>query len=496
MASTFFGLDIGKTGLYAANVGMNTSLQNISNQNTKGYSRQVASQQARSALNVYRKFGMVGTGVEVTSIDRVRDIYYDNKYRSNNAKLGEQNSKYTYGIQMEDSFNEIATEGFTTLYQDMFSTLQELNGAPEDIATRTEFLNYSQSLCDYMNHVQDNLISLQKEVNLDVVNSVERMNTYTEQIASLTKQINIVELAGGTANELRDQRDNLLDDLSDIAPVKVTETKQEGGKTEYAVRVGDFTLVHNYENHPLTLVSRENPNNPYDADGLYDIYYYYDETDGSGTIFDPQSMNLKGSLRGLLDVRDGNNEDTSSTEPVDYKGIPYYVNKVVKFKEAIADAFNTVHDNGINLYGNSTSGVKIFEIDSAGNISVNEDLLKDPSLLATTKSPIQNGIANANLVADFLQIQDTDIINNGTASEYLEGIVTEMGVSTQKAKLFMNNFENIVKTADSQRQSVSGVDEDEETMNLQKYRDAYNLCSHVISVMAQCYNKLINETGV
>ena len=94
------------------------------------------------------------------------------------------------------------------------------------------------------------------------------------------------------------------------------------------------------------------------------------------------------------------------------------------------------------------------------------------------------------------QIQDTDIINNGTASEYLEGIVTEMGVSTQKAKLFMKNFENIVNTADSQRKSVSGVDEDEETMNLQKYREAYNLCSHVISVMSQCYNKLINETGI
>lgn len=496
MASTFFGLDIGKTGIYAANIGLNTSAQNIANQNTTGYSRQVATQQARSALRVYTKYGTVGTGVDVTSIDRVRDVYYDGKYRNNNSKLGEQEAKYTYDIQMEDCFNEIDSDGFTTLYQDVFSSLQEVKGKPEDIASRTEFLNYAQSLADYMNDIQSKLSSLQKEVNLEVANSVDKINTYTEQIASLTKQINTVELAGGTANELRDQRDNVLDELSKLVPVKVTETSYGQGKTDFLVRVGDFTLVNDYDSHQLSIVARDDKNNSYDANGLYDIYYYYDESDGSGTRFDVQAMNLTGSLRGILDIRDGNNYDDASTVPINYKGLPYYANKVMNFKEKVAEAFNAVHDNGIDLYGNSTAGVEIYKINANGEMYVNKDLLSDPSLLATKKNPIQDGIADSSLVDEFLNIQKSSIINNGTAAEYLEGIVTEMGVSTQKAKLFMKNYENIVKTSDTQRMSISGVDEDEETMNLQKYREAYNLCSKIISVMNQCYSKLINETGV
>ena len=136
MASTFFGLDIGKTGLFAAKAGLATTGNNVSNENTKGYSRQVVNQQAKTSLRVYASYGMIGTGVEVASIERVRDIYYDNKYRSNYSKLGENSTKYSYNIQLEDSFNEMSESGFTTLFADMFASLQELKGTPDDITRR------------------------------------------------------------------------------------------------------------------------------------------------------------------------------------------------------------------------------------------------------------------------------------------------------------------------------------------------------------------------
>lgn len=496
MPSTFFGLDIGKTGIFAANAGLTTSANNISNENTKGYSRQVLSQQARSALRVYTKYGMVGTGVDVIGIDRMRDIYYDSKYRSNNAKLGEQMTKYTYDVQMEDYFNETSVEGFTKLYENIFASLQELNGSPESITIRTEFLNYAQSLGEYMNDIQTKLTAFQSEVNLEVSNAVSKINLYAEQIGTLTKQINAVELSQGVANELRDKRDLLVDELSEIVPVSVSEKKYENGKTDYMLRVGDFTMVNNYQSHKLELVSRTDKDNPYDVTGLYDIYYYYDAETKTGTKFDVQAMGLSGSLRGMLDIRDGNNEDTTSGRAVDYKGVPHYLNRIQTFKQAIADAFNNVHSNGIDLNGNSTAGVPIFTMSVTGQLEVNKDLLKDPSLMGTTKNPIQDGVSDASLVADFLALQEADLLNHATASEYLESIVTEMGVSTQKASLFQKNYENIVKTVDTQRMSISGVDGEEETMNLEKYQEAYKLCSKVITVMSECYSKLINETGI
>ncbi len=496
MASTFFGLDIGKTGLFAAKAGLATTGNNVSNENTKGYSRQVVNQQAKTSLRVYASYGMIGTGVEVTSIERVRDIYYDNKYRSNYSKLGENSTKYSYNIQLEDSFNEMSESGFTTLFADMFASLQELKGTPDDITRRSEFLNYSQSLAEYMNEIKSRLTTVQMEANQEVSNSVSRINLYTDQIASLTKQINIVEMAGGTASELRDQRDNMLDSLSNIVPVNVTETKYENGKTDYLLRVGDFTLVNNYESHKLMLVTREDNNNKYDATGLFDIYYYYDDNDKTGTKFDVQSMNLSGSLRGILDIRDGNNADGTSKASVNYKGIPHYINRVQEFKQAIADAFNNVHDKGIDLNGNSTAGVKIFEMSITGELSINKDLLKNPSLMGATVNPLHQGVSDSSLIDEFLEIRDANILNNSTASEYLESIVTESGVSTQKSKFFEENYTTIVNTSDKQRMSISGVDGDEEAMNLQKYQEAYDICANVITVMTECYDKLINEMGV
>ena len=496
MASTFFGLDIGKTGLFAAKAGLATTGNNVSNENTKGYSRQVVNQQAKTSLRVYASYGMIGTGVEVASIERVRDIYYDNKYRSNYSKLGENSTKYSYNIQLEDSFNEMSESGFTTLFADMFASLQELKGTPDDITRRSEFLNYSQSLAEYMNEIKSRLTTVQMEANQEVSNSVSRINLYTDQIASLTKQINIVEMAGGTASELRDQRDNMLDSLSNIVPVNVTETKYENGKTDYLLRVGDFTLVNNYESHKLMLVTREDNNNKYDATGLFDIYYYYDDNDGTGTKFDVQSMNLSGSLRGILDIRDGNNADETSKASVNYKGIPHYINRIQEFKQAIADAFNNVHDKGIDLNGNSTAGVKIFEMSITGELSVNKDLLKNPSLMGATVNPLHQGVSDSSLIDEFLEIRDANILNNSTASEYLESIVTESGVSTQKSKLFEENYTTLVNTSDKQRMSISGVDGDEEAMNLQKYQEAYDICANVITVMTECYDKLINEMGV
>ena len=151
MPSTFFGLYISTSGILAAQAGLQTTSHNTANENTKGYTRQVATLQASSPARAYARYGMIGSGVDVISIDQMRDSYYDVKYRSNEAKLHEFTTKRNYTLQIEDYFNEIDTDGFTTEYKNIFTTLKSLQGNPSSLNYRTEFLHYCNSVADYFN---------------------------------------------------------------------------------------------------------------------------------------------------------------------------------------------------------------------------------------------------------------------------------------------------------------------------------------------------------
>jgi len=511
MPSTFFGLYISTSGILAAQAGLQTTSHNTANENTKGYTRQVATLQASSPARAYARYGMIGSGVDVISIDQMRDSYYDVKYRSNEAKLHEFTTKRNYTLQIEDYFNEIDTDGFTTEYKNIFTTLKSLQGNPSSLNYRTEFLHYCNSVADYFNEIQSNLEGLQRECNTEVSNLTGRINNLSSQIASLTKQINTVEQTGAAANDLRDKRELLLDELSAIVPIDISESTTVNGTTHYQVKVNGFILVNDYDAHELVVVARENPNNKYDSPNLYDVYYYYNEELGSGTEFNVQSMGLSGELRSTLDMRDGNNgaANPNPNAEIKYKGIPFYYEKVQEFKETMAKAFNDIHqkatiidENGnevpanYNLENKTTEDIPIFVLSPNGKLSVNQELLDHPERMAVSTHPIQDGVDNAGLLDRFLKLQDAPIYRNGKATEYLESITTEISIDTNKAKTFEKNYENIQKSIENQRMAYSGVDCDEEGMNMVKYQEAFDLSSKMISVMARIYDKLINETGV
>lgn len=509
MPSTFFGLNIATSGILTAQAGLQTTAHNISNENTKGYSRQVVNAKAGEPLRVYQRYGMVGSGVDVTSIEQIRDSYYDVKYRANQSKVNEYETKEIYTLQIEDYFNELETNGFTAEFDNAFEALKSLQGNPSSLTYRTEFLNYCQSMADYLNDTQTKLAFLQRSLNTEVSNQVYKINNISDQIASLTKQINTVELTGAAANDLRDARELLLDDLAQIIPINVTETQGGNGATHYQVNVGGYTLVKDYDYHELLTIARETPNNEYDEPEMYDIYYYYDEVSGSRTRIDIQSMGLFGSLRATLDIRDGNNG--TSADPltaIDYKGVPFYYQKVQDFKKKLAEVFNDIHQNSreevdgvtvpgnYNMYNKTTEDIPIFVISETGRLNVNKDLLDDPNLLAASSHPLQDGIDDSGLIDKFLKLQDAKEFRGGTAKEYLESIVTEISIDAKKAQTFQKNYDNIKTSIENQRMSISGVDGEEETMNLVRYQEAFELSSKMISVMAQLYDKLINQTGV
>ena len=357
MASTFFGLNIAYTGLTAANAALNTTANNISNTNTDGYSRQLVNQKAASSIRTYTTYGCSGAGVETMSIERERDAFYDFKFWNNNANKGEFEELEYYMKQIEDYFKDDSTvDGFSTIFQKMYTMLEELDKNSGDAVTKTQFLGFAANMTYYFNNMAGKLETLQSDCNQELKNVVAQINSYAEEIASLNQQINVIELSGSMANELRDQRDLLVDKLSVLIDVSTEEQPvydtnnagRETGATRYVVKIaGGQTLVDSSSYNTLECRAKENyaSNNQSDVVGLYDVYWK------DGRDFSLASDQIGGQLRGLIEIRDGNNGEN----------------------------FNgTVTEIGMNADGNTT--VKV---------DVSADYLKD---LSTCTLPIDGGV--------------------------------------------------------------------------------------------------------
>lgn len=305
MSSTFFGLHIGQSGLYAYQAALDTTAHNISNSETEGYTRQVMSQKAGKALRMNSTYGMAGTGVSVTGVTQLRDEYYDIKFRKNNTILGEYAGKAHYMAEIQNYFNEVSVEGFTTTFNAMYNSLQELANNSSNLTVRSQVINYGKSLSDYFNSLSQNMKNIQDECNFEIRNMVEKINSTAQQIAALTKQINTLEVRGGAANDLRDQRALLVDELSHIASVSVTEkvVGDSVGVTSYVIKMDGQTLVDGGNYNTLQVIPRVKKQNQNDIDGLYDVAW------ASGQTFNLGSQNLGGTLKALYEIRDGNNRN-------------------------------------------------------------------------------------------------------------------------------------------------------------------------------------------
>ncbi|HCL00864.1 MAG TPA: flagellar hook-associated protein FlgK [Lachnoclostridium phytofermentans] len=381
MPSTFFGLSIGNSGLYASQAGLNTTAHNIANIETEGFSRQVAKQQAGTALRVNSSYGMVGTGVDIKGVSQIRDEYYDLKFMKNNTMYGAYTTKEYYLTSIENYFNEVKLEGFLTNFDNMYNSLQELSKQPEDLTVRTQVTNMAQSTCDYVNSLSTSLGRLQEECNFEIKNQVERVNSLAQQVAIVTKQINTIEVNGGTANDLRDQRALMVEELSGFATVSVSEriVGDDVGVTSYTVKLDGQTLVDTYEASQLKVVPRDTKVNQLDANGLFNVCW------SNGQPVDLNSPTMGGTLKALLQVRDGNNKEgyqgkvTASAGDTTITVTSTNKNNVEDLNIAtngiITIGNREYHYNGFAVTKDDTTGEFIYEfsLDEEIKVDVNEE---------------------------------------------------------------------------------------------------------------------------
>lgn len=316
MPSTFLGLNTGLSGLNYYQATLNTTAHNISNADVSGYSRQQVLAKAAPALRVRSSYGMMGTGVQATGVEQLRNVYYDTKYRAATSKYSEYSGINDQLTQLQNYLNEQKSEtGYTKVLSQLNAAMQNLASSPANATYRTAFTQAAGNFTDLINEVATNYQNTQEDINNEVAIHVDTINSIAAQIFTLNQQIRNIETRFGNANDLRDQRELLVDQLSELINVSVVETPvkygegpdaEDSGATTYEVRIGGMLLVDDMECKQLKVAAREEKVNQSDIDGLYDVYWVgLNGTLGERVNFN--SKNITGLMKGLLAARDGNN---------------------------------------------------------------------------------------------------------------------------------------------------------------------------------------------
>lgn len=219
----FFEFNVALSGLYAAQKGLQVTGNNISNTNTEGYSRQVLTQKASRPIAGIG-VGMTGTGAEITSVNRKRDAYLDQKLWKQNGALGEYNIKVTQNSIIESTFGSTTDKtGFTKVFNNVFKAIDDLSKNPSSPDFKTQVKEHLISFTEYYNNISGSLLEYRDDLNTQLRSTVQKINNLAHQIGSLNEQIFQAEVYGREASSLRDERDLCIDQLSKLINVSVDE---------------------------------------------------------------------------------------------------------------------------------------------------------------------------------------------------------------------------------------------------------------------------------
>ncbi len=475
MTSTFHGLELGKRALYAQQAALSTTGHNISNANTFGYSRQRAEMQATNALSINRY--RLGTGVEVTNIVRLREDYLDVQLRNENKNSGYWEAKSDTLTKVEELLNEPSDNGLAFTMDEFWKGWEELSKNPDSAAARAVVRQKGVALTETFNHISNSLDQIQTDLKNVITTKTNEINSLAAQISNINEQISRLVPNDYQPNDLYDQRDVLIDQLSKLVDVKVST----GANGMVDVSVGNGILVTGKTANTLTV--------GYDpASGLVDP----SQIKINGSTVSLESGELLGRIESF-GVMGGGAKST----------IPALRDKINDLAMTFANAINTAHLNGMNLdniNGTSNTKVPFFTGTSAKDLKVNPDIMNSLNLIAAAKpeSPGQSSTGNGENAKDIANIKSGLLNFNGTTStadDFYRNIIGQLGIDSQESQRMKDNADLILKQVDNRRQSISGVSLDEEMTNMIKFQQAYNAAARVVTTMDECLDKVINGMG-
>lgn len=462
MSGTLRSLDIARKALWASQLGMDVTSNNIANVNTLGYSRQRVNTSPAMSLDLQQ--GQLGLGVNVDSITRIKNNLLDQQYRDNQDRLGYANTKESIYTQIETILQDPGENSIGSLMNDFFLEFSSLASDPENMTTRLNVRQKAKTLVEGFHSKNNQLQLLKSSVKNETESALKSINGITKQIAELNGQISRAEVGKSGANNLRDRRDVLLDKLSEYLKINVTETKQG----EVIVSAEGMNLVSHKTSFNLSLESNS---------GSVAPEIKITNTAGKKNTF------KYGKLGSLLEMYN--------------QQLPKFKAKLDSLAFKIADHVNNLHRAGQTLpEGNPPStqqGISFFVGTTAEDLNLSDKILEDVGNIAASTSGEPGDGDTALAIAN---LKENRIMNGGNESlnDFYTGVVKEVSFNIEKAGNSVTNQELLINQIENQRQTESGVSLDEEMTNLMKYQRSYQAAAKVIRAADQILETIINLT--
>ncbi|GAB6273894.1 MAG: flagellar hook-associated protein FlgK [Peptococcaceae bacterium] len=444
MPGTFFGVEIARRGLSAHQRSTQISQNNVANAHTEGYSRQ---RPVLAATNPYKlpilNQGQLGSGVEVKEVQRLRDIFLDRQLRANLTEVGFWEGQDNELAKAEALFTEPAQNSVNDLLASFWNYWQELSNNPQEASARISVTQTAVNLTTRLNYLAAQLNTAQEEITENLDFKVTKLNELAAQLAEINKSI-----AKGLVKEnhaLMDQRDLILDQMTRLAELEVSFEENN----QATVTIKGQPIVEGQEVYP---VERED-----------------------------LSAEPGGEMGGLLAA---------------WEKVSDYLAKLGLFMETLSVEVNVQHQEGYTL--NGIPGSDFFTLTEAANglreISVNEEILKDPNNIAAAQEADAPGDGrNALAIAVLREKTDFAELGNNSLAGFYRQLVTDVGTAKNQAAQNTAQFQLIAQQFESQRQSLSGVLIDEELTLLMQYQYAYQASAQALKIMDDLLDTLVNR---
>ena len=427
MISTFHGLEMGKRSLASHQQAINTTGHNLNNMNTEGYSRQTVKLSTFEPLYVpglarSETAGQIGQGTTVTSIDRVRDQFIDNRIISAGKDLGFFDMRNKYLQQMEMVYAEPSVYNdpsqYNTLrraFDEFMSSWSDVANNPDDKAPRNVLVEKANILTNRVRHHFNQMTDIRNNVDIEIKNKVGELNEIASKIAKLNERILKSEAVGDHPNDLYDSRDVFIDKLSKMADIQISREDPD----ELILYIGGKMIVQGAESEKLNLTAQA------DNYGYSDVYW----ADGEKVAF------RGGELGSLVDVRDTD--------------LRMEQKKINSFAVNISDLVNEIHRDGFGLNettGNDFFSTHPFTTDPTGNFDANRDGADDSTFIFKVTG------ANTLDGNDKLGIRGTMNVNNVEIDYYetdtLDRVVRRINESGAGVNAFLNPQGKLTVKAD------------------------------------------------
>ena len=447
-------MDTSLSALFAAQAGMATTGHNIANANTPGYNRQSVTFSARRPDIL--PYGALGRGVEVEGIRRITDEFLTSNLRVQKSRMESYSAVDSTLYEMEAILGSLDNDHLGTSLNNFFNSWEALAQPPINTTLKQNVVSSGISMVNDFHSINSSLDDLEANIELNIQSEITNLNRLMEGVATMNGQILVAESNGEAANDLRDQRDLLITDISEIAEISVIE-RDDGTK--------DLILAGR------TMVAR---------DTVTKFESSYAETsDGYEMTIVTQGFHQEvslspGKLEGLMNSRDVHIKDVRE--------------RLDKVAANLIESVNSLHTQGRTSI---SSGQSFFSGDSMQSIEVNATLVDNPNMVATgiTTADGDNTIA---LAIAALSTEGSGGDDSQSIGEEYRSLLTVVASKRNSYEFLVENQQNVVSSLETKMASVSGVSLDEEGANLVRYQNSYNAAAKVISTVQTMYDTLLN----